>query len=600
MFQISDPTSTLTGDKFGSPGSLSKFGDPFMAPSWSIMPDNIRSLLDICRFLYLRSPEYAQVGRRVVSYFLTDVEFIGTKSGDKREQEEMRDWLREGIGLWNHQMELGLDENCYGNAFGRIHRPFNRFLLIPTDNGTAEISVSQFPDAQYNWTDVTYTINDPTRSHHSPRSRRKIKVDFIDRVARDINRISLRRIDPAYVYIQHADRSGRYQIVERFQPFFEAAIKRGDLWQVNETPIPQLEAISKSGDFLYNEGEVFHLKAPCISGISNGGWGLPSILANYPNLHQISVYRRIDEAIGLDFMLPFRIFFPQMTGSGGSIDAHANVASMGIWKEMLQKMVRDRRQDPTTIHSQPFPVGFQEVGASGKTLTPKENIDWQTNAMLNAAGYPANLYNGDMTVQQIPSSLRLFENNWQYLPWNFNRHLQWVVRTMLDFMGRERMSVKSTVPRFIDSIENNNVLLQLAAGGEFPRALAYKAFGVRDPVEAAAQRVQEDVDIATRTEKIKRDAAQAANGSLAGDPSQGGAGGAPSGVGYTPMQQAERAQQEAQRLLQIPQDGDRQKELRALQSQDDALYALVKQKMEEMRNAARSQGGQQVAQLAAA
>lgn len=593
MFQLQDPTGSLKGS-----ANLTKFGDPFMLPSWSIMPDNIRSLLDICRFLFLRSPEYAEVSKRVVAYFLTDVEFIG-KSGDKAEQEELRDWLREQVGLWMHQMELGLDEAAYGNAFGRVYKPFNRFLLIPTDNGVAEVSVNFFTDIKYNASAVKYTIDDVTRQHRSAKHRRKIDVSFVDRVSRDVNRISLRRIDPAYAHLQYSERSGRCQVVERFQPHFEAAIKRGDLWQVNETPYAQLQAIAKSCDFIYNEGEVFHLKAPTISGVSNGGWGLPRILANFPNLHQLAVYRRIDEAVGLDYMMPLRIFFPQTSGGTGNLDAHANASSMGIWRDMLGQMIRDRRENPFLMHAMPFPMGYQEVGANGKQLTPKENIDWQMNAMLNAQGFPADLYTGAMNVQQIPSALRLFENHWQFLPWNFNRHLQWVTHTMQDFMGRARMNVKAAIPRFINDMDRSNVLLQLAAGGEFPRSMAFAPFGVRNPIEAAAERAQEDVEIEKRVTKIKNDAAAAA-GAAQAFTQQGGAGGAPGGVNYTPTQQGERATAEAQRLLQIPNDGDRSKELMALSQQDQYMYALVKQKMSEMRAAARSQGGQQVAQLAAA
>lgn len=498
-----------------------------------------------------------------------------------------------------HTLVVGngiLSGNCFGNAFGRMHRPFNRFLLLPTDNGHSELSVSEFPDAKYQFESLKYEIQDPTRQHRSQRHRRTIKVNFIDRVARDMNRLSLRRIDPSYAYLQHSDRSGRYQIAERFQPYFKAAIRRGDLWQVNETPIAQLRALSTDSDFLYNEGEVFHLRAPCISGISDSGWGMPEIMANFPNIHQMAVYRRIDEAIGLDYMLPFRVFFPQ-AGSSGTLDAYANQGSMQVWQQMLQQMIGDRRKDPFSIHAMPFQMGFAEVGASGKQLTPKDNMEWQTNAMLNAQGFPAELYSGSMAWQQVPTALRLFENNWQHLPWSFNRHLKWVVKTALDFMGREQMQVKAASPRILDDIESRQVYLQLAAGGEFPRRVAFRPYGVDDPVEAAAERAREDVEIKKQVDKIQADAAlEEGAGSLSGG--GGGAGGAPGGVSYTPSQKAEQALAESQRLLQIPDDGDRAKQLASIKATDPDMHALVRQKMTELRAAARSQGGAQVAQLA--
>ena len=578
--------------------SISKFGDPFLLPSWSIMPESLQSLFDICRFLFIRTPEYARASQRVIAYFLTDVEFLGLQSGDKAEQDELKNWLRDDIGFWIHLAELGIDWSAYGNAFGRMHRPFNRFLLIPTANGHAEIAVTEFPQARYMSDKLQYEIDDPTRQHRSGKHKRKLLVNFIDRVARDMKRLSLRRIDPAYAYIQYSERSGKTQIAERFQPQYLASIKRGDLWQVNETPIAQLRAIQTESDFLYNEGEIFHLKAPCISGISNAGWGMPEILANFPNIHQMSVYRKIDEAIGLDYMLPLRVFFPQSGGSG-NLDAHASQGSMMVWKEMLQQMIADRRRDPFSIHAMPFQMGFQEMGASGKTLTPKDSMAYQTNAMLNAQGFPAELYSGSMAYQQIPAALRLFENHWQHIPWSFNKHLCWVVKSALNFMGREQIKVRAASPRILDDIESRQVYLQLAAGGEFPRSLAFKPYGVDNPIEAAAERAREDVEIKKRVDKIQADAAlEQGAGSLSGG--GGGAGGAPGGVAYTPSQRGEQALSEAQRLLQIQDDGARAKELASLRSSDKDMYALITQKMKELRAAARSQGGQQVSQLASA
>lgn len=575
-----------------------KFGDPFLLPSWSILPTDLRSLFDCCRYLYVKTPEYAQAALRTNAYFVTDIEFIGGagKSGDKREQLEHRSFLMEQLGMKNAQMELGMDESCYGNAFGRIFLPFNRFLLVPTENGTAEISLASLKDVKYLSSQVKYEIEDPTRSHRTAKHRRRIAVDFVDRKSRDVERISLRRIDPAYAHLQYADRSGRCQVIERFQPQFISSITQGHLWQVNETPIGQLRAIAAGDDYLYNFGEVFHLKRPHISGISNGGWGIPNILLNYTNVHQLAVYRKIDEAIGLDFMLPFRIFFPK-TGSGGDLTSFANAGSMGVWKGMLEQMVKNRRADPMAMHAQPFELGYQEVGANGKSLTPKDNMQWQTDALLNSAGFPGELYRGALTVQQMPATLRMFENHWQYLPWSFNRYMQWVSKTVRDHQTLERIDVRMTAPNMIDDMEARHVMLQLASGGEFPRRKALRSWGGDDPVEDAAERALEDVEIKRRVMKIQEDAArEEGQGSMF----SGGAGGSPAGVGYTPTQQAERAEAEAKRLLQIQFVGDRQKQLSMLRAQDQGLYALVKQKMDEMRSAARSQGGAQVAEMASA
>lgn len=68
--------------------------------------------------------------------------------------------------------------------------------------------------------------------------------------------------------------------------------------QVNETPRDMLEALSKDQDFRFDEGELFHFKAPTVCGLNNKGWGIPETLLNYRNIHQLAVYRKIDEQLG--------------------------------------------------------------------------------------------------------------------------------------------------------------------------------------------------------------------------------------------------------------------------------------------------------------
>ena len=77
-----------------------------------------------------------------------------------------------------------------------------------------------------------------------------------------------------------------------------------------------------------------------------------------------------------------------------------------------------------------------------------------------------------------------------------------------------------------------------------------------------------------------------------GAPPSGGGG---SGVGgRTPVQVMQDAEDTAMQLLQIEDVGERKKQLTAIQNSDEQFYALVKQKMEEMRSQAASQGRKNV------
>lgn len=571
-----------------------KFGDPFLIPSLAMQPTEPRTVFDFCKFLYGQHPEWVQAGRIIAAYFISDVEFLGEDSGDTKEQDELREWLHDGAQAFDHQRELAEDAWCMGNAFGRFYSPFDRYLVIPKEDGYLEMSVSRFPNATYDFQKMQYTIDDPTTAHYESSKRKKIAVSFFDRASRDINRIKLTRIDPTFVWLQYGHMSGRTQVVERFDPAFLAQIKRGDLHQVNDTPQAHLQAISQDMDFLYDQDEIFHLKHSTISGISNGGWGVPHILLNFANLYQLSVYRRVDQAVGLDYVLPMRIISPNVgAGGAGGADSFANMGNGQLWQASIAEMIRRRRINPFEMFTAPFPVTYQEVGAT-RQMAPKENLMFHQDALLSSSGLPPEMFRGSLSFQASPVALRVFENQWKFLSNALGRHLRWVANQRQDMLGRERMKLTAQAPRTLDDIESRHILLQLAAGGEMPRGPALRSVGIRDAVGAMVQRKREDIEADKRLRKLDEEAAAEANGSLSGP------GGAPSGVTTTPADEMERATQEAKRLLQIPFDGDRAKELRAIQASDANFHALVKQKLEEFRASARSAGGQQVAQMAAA
>lgn len=586
------PTNFSDSRAYVNAKGADKFGDPFLIPSLALTPTEPRTAFDLCKFLYGQHPEWVQAGKIITSYFITDVDFLGRDTGDTAEQDEMRDWLHDGVLAFDHQRELADDVWCMGNAFGRYYSPFDRFLVIPSENGYLEMHVNLFPEARYDFSTMRYEIEDPTRAHKNAKNRRKIKVTFFDRASRDINRVRLTRIDPAQVWLQHSFMSGRTQVVERFDPLYLASIKRGDLHQVNDTPQAQLLAISKDMDFLYNEGEIFHLKHPTLAGFQNGGWGVPHILLNFANLYQLSVYRRVDQAVGLDYVLPTRIISPAInqTPSG---DAFASVGSAQVWQAAMRAMIREKQTNPFQTFTTPFPVSYQEIG-SHRQLAPHENLIYHQDALLSSCGLPPELFKGSLGFQASPVALRIFENQWRFYGSGFTRHLRWVANQRQDMLGRERQKVAAKPPRVLDDVESRHIMLQLAAGGEFPRGPALQSVGVRNAVDAMVARKREDLAAEREFRKLEEEAAREANGSLQGP------GGAPGGAVVTPMDQAEKAAEKAKQLLQIPFDGDRAKELAAIRGQDPDFHALVMQKMKEFRAAARSSGGQQVAQMVSA
>lgn len=589
-----------------------RFSDPFILPSSDYMPATLDTALDFCVFLYAMNPQYRKATDRVVSHFITELDFEGD-DGDKDERDDFRDYLVNQLDLFGHLGELGAEWGVYGNGFYRIHFPFDRTLVDRRFGKLKEWSLDIFGEnITYNYQRMTYTVPDPTRiGIDGIKGAPKIELTFRDRRSSDINRIQLKKIDPRRVDLRTSHISGRMQVVWRFEEWFVRDIKAGRAHQANETPISMLRAIRDNEDYLFQEDEVFHLKSPTISGISNNGWGIPEILLNYRSLHQLQVYRKIDEAVGLDYMLPFRIITPALGKGSDGADITQSIL-MSDFTANIAEMISRRRSDPFAMHSLPWPVSYQEFSGEGKQLTPKDLIQFQTNDMLDGMGYPAELFRGTLALQTIPTTLRLFENTFHFLYRGFNNFVKWVIRRIRSYANSSPLKASLQLPSIADDLEERSVYLQLAASGEVSRGKAYRVWGVDDPVREAKERMEEDIAIQKEQMKLQQqwqkeqqsgslDAVmgqQGGQGGSGGSSAGGAAGNPPPGTEMTPLDMEDKAQQTAQEWLGIQDNGTRAKAMKQVEATNSQLYSLAKDKMEKMRSQGASQGRKQVGQQA--
>lgn len=591
----------LFGDK------ARKFADPFLLPSSMSMPTTLDAALDMCLFLYYMNPQYRRASMRLIGHFITRIDFKG-EDGDKKERDDLMDLLRDQLDVFGAMQVMGEEWSAYGNSFFRMHFPFDRFLIDKRSGKLKLYSLDMFgASAKYIFNEMKYEVPDPTRMRWDGTSEAVIKLEFMDRASTDTSRIALRKLDPRRMDIQNSFISGRSRYVWRFEEWFIKSIRDGHLWQVNETPIGMLRAMKDNQDFLFNEDEIFHFKAPTISGISNNGWGLPETIANFRALHAVQVYRKIDEAVGLDYMLPFRIFTPKLQQGGGV----AELNDLGMWTNFMGQVIKDHRKDPFAIHAMPYDTSYMEAGGNGKTVSPYENMQYADNQLMESMGIPAELWRGTLNIQEIPTTLRLFENTFHFIFRGFDNFLRWTTRRFLDQQNREQIGVGLQLPSMADDLEERSVYLQLAAGGEVSRRKAYRPFGIEDPIQEAKARMEEDIEIQKEQEKVQLDyqrqqqagsidqqlqaeqqqAGGAPPGQAAG-PAQGGA------SSMTPLDIQQKGEQKAQEWLAIPSDGDRAKAMKQVEASNPNLYAVAKDLMEKMRRQGASQGRQQVAQQA--
>lgn len=577
-----------------------EFPSPFLLPSRDEMPMNLVTAMDYCRFLYYATPMYRAVTNRVVGHFVTKMDFRG-EVGSPEERREFEQFFREELlGLLSIR-ELGSEEACYGNGFLTVYFPFVR-TLVDRRHLFRYYTLSMFSEdlVKFDLSTLTYEVPDPTAEHLPEDERPKIKLTFRDTPGKDFSKIRLRILDPRYCKLRYSEASGRSQVQYSFKPEHKSRVRRGILHEVNHTPIDQLQAIRAGQDFLYEEDEVYHLKQPTISGVSNEGWGIPQILAHFPTIHKIAVYDRIDESIGQDFMTPLRILSPNLAALGA--DRGNMIAEE--WIPAIRNLVKEQRQERTRIHGFPFQLSYQEVGGNGKQLTPKDVKEYEVKNLLNGLGYPMELFTASLSMQQMPAAIRMFESSFSYLVEGLSGAIRFAVKKISSYMNGEAYDVRLLSSTVADDMERRSLLFNLFSASEIPRRLALEGLGLGDDLsKLKLERAKEDADIERglseqQAEEQRRAQLGSLNDLLAQEQQgqQGGNPGAPGGM--TPTDTRDKAQQLAQQWLAIPEDGKRSQAMQQVRSTDPDLYAVAKDMMEQMRAQGASQGRQQVAQQA--
>jgi hypothetical protein len=257
----------------------------------------------------------------------------------------------------------------------------------------------------------------------------------------------------------------------------------------------------------------------------------------------------------------------------------------------MQNMVDRKRKNIADIQVAPFAIGYQMIGGEAKELAPKEQIAQALDELLNAIGYPAELYKGTLTIQAFPVALRLFEKTWGVLVDGMNEFLSWLLQSLArHFMWGEITGALRSVT-LADDIERKALALQAAAGQDISKATAYRPLGI-DYMEEQRRVVEEQEEIQKlQQEAMERQQAQQM-GLMAGQGQPGAGGQPPPGgePGATPGDVYEQGKQLAQQLLTQTPPTLRRGELIKIKASNPTLHAIVLQEMDNMRGEMARQG----------
>ena len=584
-----------------------------------------------CEYIFMAQGTYRQAIDRVLSYFITDIDI--SDAGDD-EKERWQSFLDETLNIKHMLHTVGFDAMCYGNSFTSILPVFKRYLACPKCFFEAPLAkVYNEPVFKFRWVDYSFNAV-------CPRCKTAGKWRHIDRRAHYEKGFRIKRWNPHEMELLWDPLTDDMAYIWKIPEDYRKMIREGHLYHLERASWEVIQAVKHNNYLLFDKDVIYHMKEDALAGVRNRGWGISRVLANFRQVWYVQVLCRYNEAIALDYVIPFRVITPEPGDKSAGTDPLLNY-NMGDMSSQVMAMVRRRRRDPASWNFLPFPVKYQAMGGDAKNLAPRELLDQGIDTLLNATGVPSEMYKGTLTMQAAPAALRLFESTWSTLPHNLNGWLRFVVRQASQMLNWEAVNARMMRVTHADDVQRQMSKLQLMMGGQISQSTGLKGIGLdfRDEVQRMMEdqrfqaeeqaKLQEEMDHASQMEQMAQPPqqgqpgdpnAQAQGGQAAGGgagPAGGAAGGAaPAGAGgpagmaqqsvaaqvptgpnqqTTPEELMQRANYMASQIMGMP-EAQKDSELIKLKKADPTLHALVKSQINDMRQQAKTQGGAQAIQ----
>jgi len=609
-----------------------RFPDPFCDIASLSMPESIQTALRWTEYVMNANGPYRQAVDRVVSYFITDVEIydIGENTTGREEKEKFRVFLEDTLSIKNVLHSAALDYMTYGNSFTSLLVPFRRYLSCK------HCGLEMPLDRVYNSDQCAFKWQDFKFHATCPKCKYVGEWRHIDRRSGDADKINVKRWSPHEIDILWDPYTNDCSYVWKIPQDYRALIKAGHLHHLERASWEVIQAVKNEQNLMFDKDVIYHLKEDALAGMRNRGWGISRVLTNFRQAWYVQILHRYNEAIALDYVVPFRVITPMPRGGDGQSSDPVHTINLSNFNARVQAMLRARRTDPARWNVLPFPVDYKALGGDATQLAPRDLMDQGLETLLKCIGMPVELFNGTLTFQAAPAALRLFEANWSHLPHNLNKFLGNLVNNVSRVMSWEPVGAKLQRVTHADDLNRQMAKLQLMQGQQISKTTGLKSVGI-DYEEETKRMLEEERIYADEQQRMQKEMEQSqqmqdlsqsgdmmqgmgqAGAGATGQPQQGGAsapaaGGAPVGPGQptavdqfimqrqnapniprTPEDMQQQAQLIANQLLSMPEQM-KDSELIKLKRGDATMHALVTSIIDDIRQQARTQGGAMVMQ----
>lgn len=563
------------GQNAGS-DSYSEYQNPFFGIPLQWLPRNIDDMSRWANHFLFRFPFYRSALSRIANYFITNIVIECENEQDKKVYEETFEVIN-----WKAVLaEAGLNLLASGNVFLSINQFFTKNLCCincqTTVNLDSEKIDFKFETGKYK----SFCAKCKCETTHTP----------IDAASKDLSKLNIVSYPTEEIHIRMDSASKASEYFWEIPKQYLAQIKKKkNKFYAKHTPKVILEAAFKSKNpvIKLKDTTFIHLKIPTPTSLETGGKAIPYCIYMFDAFFMLKVLERYNEVISFEDINPFRVF--AMSDGAQSTNTINPLTSQNAdkWMAGIDEMVTRRRQDPGSYHKFPFPLYYTQLGAEGKTLAPVELIEYATASILNGLNIPQELYKMNLTIQAAGPALRLFENSWAVIPFNYNKLLQKIADVISAVKGITEAKVSILATTMVDDMERKSAIMNLVSANAISREELLGLYNLNYKDQLLKKQKEQDIEKELQEEQQKKEMiSETFESSMFGNQSgQGGGGGTPGDV-------LQEAQEIAQQLIgQDP--ATIRSELQKIKATNETMYHQVKGMLDELRSSHRSQGLQQ-------
>lgn len=556
--------------------------NPYYNYSQIYSPKRLKELFKWCEYLFYNSAHIYSALRKFGEYPITEVTYETTNQALKEKHKHL---LEEVIRARELLIKATLDKYVYGNAFMSMYQPFIRYLKCPHCRTLTNI---QNVNYKFNVSKLSFGYVCETCKKTAQVTEKGI-VDKKLALSRKVNFI---RWDPKLMDIDHNPMTGESTYYYTIPQDVIQRVNSGHKTLIDTLPIGFMKAIKEGKKFKFVPGAVFHLKVGGPAGI-NPQWGLPPLLSTLQLFHYAAILRKANEAIALDYLVPFRILHPAQ--SSNVADPVATI-SLRKWQENMSAHFKQWRRDPLHVMYAPIPVGMTQIGGTGRALLTLGEVQEAEKNIVAALGIPIEFLYGGLTQSGMEATLRLIENQLETHINDLKDLLQWVDDKCAQFLGWSKLEVGLKKFRMVDDYQKQNIVFQIWNQGIqtgqpiISNGTIAELYDL-DLKKEAEQIKQEQLDNLRRNKEMQIETQKAQNDMA--QQVQLEAQQATGGVQYDQQRIISEADNIVQQLMGLD-GGSRRSRLHQLQVEDLVMYSVVIQRLEQQQTNATQQAKSQV------